>query len=225
MRVLKLSLTAALTVIVAVVVIACGGALGARIGGTISGLSSGNTVGLTLAINNTDMQTISVGYNSSDNTFEFDQTVESGQFYTVRVSTQPSGQFCQLANASGQIADNGSNVTNVEVTCQAGSTANIVLQASVAGLAQGAQLVLQDIVAGTLTITGTADSAAGKTITQNFPTSVSPNTLYSTIIKTQPTSPPFCDIKSGTESGTVTGSSTGTPPPFIGPQIICQRNQ
>ena len=78
------------------------------IGGTLSGLTSGT---VTLQDNGTDNLSL-----SKNGTFTFATPVASGSGYNVTVKTQPSGQFCTLANNAGVAT---ANVTNVQVTCAA----------------------------------------------------------------------------------------------------------
>lgn len=79
-----------------------------RVGGTISGLS-GTVV---LQDNAGDNLSRSVG-----GSFTFAASLPNGSTYSVTVLVQPAGQICSVANGSGRI--NGSNVTNVAVSCAA----------------------------------------------------------------------------------------------------------
>ncbi|MBI4082725.1 MAG: hypothetical protein HY423_08955 [Candidatus Lambdaproteobacteria bacterium] len=76
------------------------------VGGTVTGL----TGTLVLSLNGGNNATM-----TGDGTFTFGTTLSNGSTYTVAIVTQPSGQTCAVANASGTIA--GANVTNVAVTC------------------------------------------------------------------------------------------------------------
>lgn len=219
MRLLRLI---SLLVSAASIVAGCGGKVSGNIGGKVSGLASGNKVELALAVNGANVEKLSVAYNSTDNSFTFNQAVDTGETYNVTVSTQPTGQVCSPdAKGSGKIADGGGDVDDIQITCVTGSASTVPLTANVAGLAQGAQIVLQDIVAGTLTITGTAETAAGKTISGFFPFGLTIGQLYSVIIKTPPTFGPPC-FTDNSRTGTITGSATGTPSNPSPVAIVCQ---
>jgi len=181
---------------------ACGGNNGtATIGGTVSGLASGNSVGLT---NNTNGNTLIYTFTTSSNTFTFSQSVSAQSAYNVTITTQPTNQTCSITNGAGTVDAGGDDITNIEVICSSQSGTAVPLQASVVGLNDGAVLVLSDVSAGTLTFTGTA---AGGTITQNFPVSLLPGSVYNTTVKTQPTGE-TCTINS---TGTGTVPTTGSP--------------
>jgi YVTN family beta-propeller protein len=97
---------------------ACGGGGGSglapsptyTIGGTLSGLASGQQV--VLADNGADLLTL-----SANGAFTFMTPVTETGKYAVTVATQPPGQTCTVANASGSniMAD----VTTVVVVCAA----------------------------------------------------------------------------------------------------------
>ncbi|PRC93721.1 hypothetical protein [Solimicrobium silvestre] len=202
-------------VVASMVLAGCGGSINATIGGTVSGLLAGNSVGLT----NNGTDAITVVFNSSGTNFTFDQKVSSGSSYNVVVTTQPTGLTCTVVNGSGTVAYSGGNVTDVQVTCSSGGTAaNGVVSASITGLASGAQLILLDAVnnvpTDTLTVTGTAATAAGTALLQNFPTSLSVGSNYTVSVGTQPTGH-TCTVTSA--SGTI--SSTTAAPSAI---VTCQ---
>jgi hypothetical protein len=77
------------------------------IGGTVSGLASGGTV----ALQDNGGDNVSVTANGS---FTFPTALASGSAYSATVLSSPSGQACTVANGSGTI---GANVTNIAVTC------------------------------------------------------------------------------------------------------------
>ena len=206
MKFLKITLP---LLVVAAVVAGCGGAINATIGGTIAGLASGNSVGLT---NTSNGDVITYAFNSSSTNFTFDKSVASGSSYNVTVTTQPTNQICSVTNGNGTVDSSGDSVTNISVTCTAGTGTTVPLTASVVGLASGAQLVLTDVAAGTLTVTGTATTAGGGTLNQNFPTSLLPGAVYNTKITTQPTTGPTCAILNTSGSGTI--PATGNPTPI-----------
>ena len=82
-----------------------------NVGGTVTGLTG---TGLVLQNNSTDDRTV-----SSDGSFTFATAIAAGDPYNVSVQTQPSGQNCNVQNGSGTA---NANVTNVAVSCVAGST-------------------------------------------------------------------------------------------------------
>lgn len=121
-----------------IVLIACAIAAGCSGGGdkssgTISGnvqrLQQGNKLVL---VNGTDKLNI-----NSDGPFTFPTPVAANSSYAVAVDTQPSWQWCTVANGSGTVAANTS-VSNVMVTCAA-ARANVALLAgsSTMGAADG----------------------------------------------------------------------------------------
>jgi 6-phosphogluconolactonase (cycloisomerase 2 family) len=75
----------------------------------------------------------------SGSTFVFPAELASGQSYSVAVLTQPSGpsQTCKVSNGTGPV--DGSNVTNISVTC---TTNAYTVGGTVSGLT--GSLVLQD---------------------------------------------------------------------------------
>lgn len=78
------------------------------VGGTVSGLTAGS-----VTLVNNEMDSLSVPANG---TFRFALTADGGSAYSVELSTQPSGQVCTLAGASGVIAS--ADITSVAVTCK-----------------------------------------------------------------------------------------------------------
>jgi uncharacterized repeat protein (TIGR03803 family) len=81
------------------------------IGGTISGLSAG---GLVLG-NGTD--SLSVAANAS--TFTMPIALADGASFSVAVASTPAAIACSLQNGSGVVS--GSNVTNISISCSAGT--------------------------------------------------------------------------------------------------------
>jgi predicted SpoU family rRNA methylase len=94
------------------VAVSCAASSTFSIGGTVSGLNSGTSV--TLLDNGTDSLTV-----TANGTFTFKTKLASGAAYDVTVGTQPTGETCTVANGSGTVGS--SNVTNVAVSCSAGS--------------------------------------------------------------------------------------------------------
>jgi len=76
------------------------------IGGTVSGLSG------IVVLQNNGGDNLSL---SADGTFAFSTAVNDGAAYDVTVLSQPAGQTCTVADATGSVA--GADVTNVAVSC------------------------------------------------------------------------------------------------------------
>jgi len=76
------------------------------VGGTVSGLSG------TLVVQNNLADALGV---SANGPFVFATAIATGSAYAVSVLTQPAGQTCVVANASGTVS--GANVSNVAVSC------------------------------------------------------------------------------------------------------------
>ena len=111
----------------------CGGAaMDASIGGTLTGLASASTV----VLQDNGAANLSLTANGS---FEFATFLPTDASYTVTVLTQPVGQTCTVANASGTV-DATDNVTDVAVTCVTSAS----LVGTVSGLAAGTSVTLGD---------------------------------------------------------------------------------
>jgi uncharacterized lipoprotein NlpE involved in copper resistance len=78
-----------------------------RIAGTVTGLTG---QGMVLQDNGTDDLP-----RTADGAFIFMTPLANGSTYAVTIKTQPSGQSCTLANATGTVM--GADVTNVAVNC------------------------------------------------------------------------------------------------------------
>src|SRR6202051_2133733 len=103
--------------IAALCLAACGGGGGRprpaptyMIGGTLSGLPMGQQV--VLKDNGADSLTLSV-----DGAFTFKTAVAANGSYSASVATQPTGQACTVANATGTVAM--ADVTTITVVCAA----------------------------------------------------------------------------------------------------------
>ena len=83
-----------------------GGAVTYTVGGTVSGLTG------TVVLQNNGGDNLSI---SANGPFTFRTAIGYGTMYEITVLTQPMGQMCTVANASG--AYMGASVTNVMVTC------------------------------------------------------------------------------------------------------------
>lgn len=135
------------------------------IGGSIMGLSQSG-LSLTVAAGNT--VTVTAGATS----FTLPKPVASGTSYIVSVSSQPTGQTCQVSNASGTI---NAAVTNVQVSC---TLNNYPIGGTVTGLNAGG-LVLAN---GTATVSVPAGASAFV-----FPTKFQFGSAYAVSVQTQPT--------------------------------------
>ncbi len=165
-----------------------------KIGGTVSGLAG--TLGLSQ--NGVDSLTL-----TSNGAFTFALQIPSGGSYGVSVAAQPSGQTCSVANGTGTTT---SNVTSVAVTC----VANPTIGGSLAGLASGATVVLQDNGGDSLSVT--ANGAF------TFATPLVPGASYSVSVATQPAAE-LCTVSngSGTANSAVSNVAvTCMPTPSIG---------
>jgi 6-phosphogluconolactonase (cycloisomerase 2 family) len=154
------------------------------VGGSLSGLLSSNAVVLA----DSGGGTLTVATNGR---FTFGPLVTSGSTYAVTVVTQPAGQDCTLANASGTVA--GANITNVAITCAA---LPYTISANVVGILPNSTLVLENNGEDNLTVTGGG--------TYKFGTPVDSGTAYAVTIGTQP-SGQTCAVSNG--SGTVAAAA------------------
>ena len=107
---------------------ACGGGSSGTtlysVGGTVSGLPSGSQ--LTLVDNGVDTATI-----SANGSFQFAKALAQNSSYSVTVSSPPAGEVCTVANGTGSIT---SNVSNISVSC-ASSTSSYTIGGKVSSLA------------------------------------------------------------------------------------------
>lgn len=81
---------------------------------TVSGKVAGLKEPIELGLRSPSSELIERIPVSSNGTFEFTEPVKIGQTYAVEVSEQPAEGFCAIANASGTVR---TDVTDVEVTC------------------------------------------------------------------------------------------------------------
>jgi 6-phosphogluconolactonase (cycloisomerase 2 family) len=161
------------------VAITCG-AGAYTIGGSVSGLT-----GSGLVLQNNGGNNLPV----SGTSFTFSTPVATGSPYAVTVLSQPTGQFCAVANGSGTVAV--SNVTNVAVTCTTGS---YTLGGTITGLS-GAGLVLQNNGGSNLAVSGASFT---------FPVPIPTGTHYSVTVLSQPSNPTqACTVATGTGTGTM----------------------
>ena len=163
---------------------ACGGAGDASLGGTVSGLTTGT--GVTLQNNGANSLTV-----SSNGSFWFSNTLSAGSSYSVTVLTQPTASVCSVANGSGSIDSDGTDVSNVAVTCV--SNASIV--GTVTGLASGTSVVLAN---------GSVMLAIATDGTFAFPGVLAAGTVYNVTVSNQPVGQ-TCTVSNGV--GTVVANT------------------
>jgi N-acetylneuraminic acid mutarotase len=156
------------------------------IGGAVSGLSG---TGLTLQNNGGDNLAV-----SATGTFTFATPVSPGSTYNVTVLTQPTGQTCTVANATGTAS---ANVTNVQVTCT-----TIILTYTIGGTVSGLSgtgLVLQNNGGDNLSVSTNGSFT--------FATPINAGSTYNVTILTQPSNPTqTCAVTGG--SGTANANVT-----------------
>jgi hypothetical protein len=156
------------------------------VGGTVSGLAG---TGLVLQNNAGDDLVI-----SGNGSFTFGTPLDDGSGYSVSVLTQPTGpaQTCAVGNPSGTL--DGSNVTNVTITCV---TAGFTVGGTVSGL-DGTGLVLTNNGGDDLTITGNGAFTFG--------TPLSGGEGYAVAVSVQPSDlSQTCSVTNG--SGTVASAN------------------
>lgn len=161
------------------------------IGGTVSGLAG---TGLVLQDNGGNNLSI-----STNGTFTFAGTLNSGTAYSVTILTQPSNpvQTCVVTSGSGTAT---SNVTSVQVTCPPVYT----IGGTISGLT-GAGLVLQDNGGDNLSTLSNGSFT--------FPTPLQTGTAYTATVLTQPSNPQQNCVVSNA-SGTANANVTNI-------QVVC----
>ena len=153
------------------------------IGGTVSGLSG------TLVLQDNGGNNLTLNANG---TFAFSTPLATGQTYDVTINTQPVGETCTVANATGTVAT--SNVTNVTVTCAPNMYS---IGGTLSGLSTGASITLQDNGGNNLALTANGQFT--------FPQQLAYGSTYNVTILTQPQGE-TCTVSNG--SGTVTANVT-----------------
>ena len=149
---------------------------------TVSGL---NAAGLILQNNGGDP--LSISRNGSAN---FDTPIASGSAYDITVSSQPTGEVCSVANASGTVTD--ANVS-LAVDC----VPNLYsIGGSLSGLYAGRSLVVQNNGSNSTTLSANGSFA--------FSTPIASGSGYSVTVLTQPAGQ-TCSLTHG--SGTVSGAA------------------
>jgi hypothetical protein len=148
---------------------------------TVGGLVSGLT-GSGLVLTNNGVNDLAVTANGA---FTFSARIATGMPYAVAIATQPSGQTCTLANASGTVAS--SHISNVTVTCAGVSEpppppGSFTIGGSVSQLTASG-LVLHNNGGDALTVQAAATSFS-------FPVKVADGGAYQVTVATQPGSGP-----------------------------------
>lgn len=149
------------------------------VAGTVSGLI-GNVV-----LQNNGQNNLTI---TSNGTFVFSNLMNMGEDYAVSVLTQPDGQTCTVANATGTIG--GADVTNIAITC---ASSTYTVGGSVSGLS--GTVVLQNNNGDDLTV-----SSGIFTFTSHI-ANIGP---YSVKVLAQPMGQ-TCTVANG--SGTVAGAN------------------
>ena len=135
------------------------------VGGTIAGMNYDGVVTLT---NNSGDDLSIEGWRSS---FTFGSEIADHSPYDVEIKTQPEGQFCTVANGSGET--NGKNIDNVNITC---TPKSYTVGGTVSGLS--GSLVLNNNGGDPLTITSNG--------AYTFETSVKWYQRYAVTVGSQP---------------------------------------
>ena len=153
-----------------VLLAACGGGSDSAptytVGGTVAGLAAGAQV----VANNGGTDPLAISANGA---YTFANPVPSNGTYAVTITTQPTGQTCSVANASG--AGVTANVSNVNITC---SDISYAVGGTVSGLGSGQQVTLSNNgVAANVTADGSF----------TIPASAPYNGAYAVTVTTQPT--------------------------------------
>jgi hypothetical protein len=177
-----LSITALIS---SLLLMACGGG-DATVGGTVSGLPTGTSV----VLQNNGGDNLSVSANGS---FTFAKSLAKSAAYAVTVLTQPVGATCTVANGSGTVDANGTDVGNVAVTCASSAS----LTGTVTGLAAGAFVTLSN-AGNVLPVTANGPFA--------FPGIIANGTAYNVTVSANPANQ-TCTVTAGTgniETGTAT---------------------
>jgi hypothetical protein len=163
---------------------------------TISGLTAS---GLVLQNNGGG----SVAVASGATTAPIATGVSSGTTYAVTVQTQPAGQLCAVANGSGTVS---ANVSNIAVTCVTISTTTYTMGGTITGL-NGTGLALR--LNGQTGMTFNFSPAAGA-VSFGFSAGLQTGTAYTVSIVTQPSTPTQLCFFSNGQSGTIATANVST---------------
>lgn len=155
------------------------------IGGSVAGLTG---TGLVLQNNGGDDLPV-----TASGSFTFVTPVDDGLTYAATVLTQPSspGQVCTIANASGTVS---ANVTNINVTC---ATNTFTIGGTISGILGGESATLQNNAGDDLVI-----SADGGFV---FSTPIADGAGYAVTAPAAPATAGSCTVTNGT--GTVSNAN------------------
>ena len=159
------------------------------VAGTVTGLGAGDTVVLENNGGNSDPVSV-------NGTFAFTTPLTAGSTYTVTVASNPASpvpQICTVTKGAGTIT---ANVSNVLVTC---ATSGLTVGGTLAGLAAGDSVVLQDNAGDNLPLTANG--------TFQFATPVAFGQPYAVTVLTNPGSPVLqaCSVTAG--NGTIASTN------------------
>ena len=157
---------------------------------TISGIVTG-LAGEQLTLDNNGADPVAI---TADGGFTFTTPVAYGGSYAVTVATQPVGEVCTVANGSGTGVT--ADISTVRIVC---SSLRYTIGGSVAGLAGGAQVTLDDNGANPVSVT-----ANGSFV---FRTPVAYGGSYAVTVGTQPTGQ-VCTVSNATGAGVTASVST-----------------
>lgn len=196
MKLLTNTFNLALLSCAGLIVVACGGTVEAELGGSVTGLSGG-TVVLT---NTNNGDTVSV---SSNTTFTFPTKLAADARYNV-IALSPAGQDCSnITNGSGTISSSGGDVSNIQVSCKAGSNVPVPICVTTIGLLSPnfVVLVLNNFTSHPLTV------PANQTQALCFNDQLTPGTTYFISVIGQPAQTCTAMYSGGATAGAV--PSTG----------------
>jgi hypothetical protein len=152
---------------------------------TVAGLSAGKEIILTDGTNNLTATTNTI--------YTFSTKLPNASPYQISITTQPIGQTCVIAYASGNI--DSSNVTTALVNCIDNPAPTYSIGLSISGLDAGKNLTVTN---GIENITATINTS------YTFPTQVGSNSNYSITVLNHPNGQ-FCRAYNAT--GTVNNSN------------------
>jgi hypothetical protein len=124
--------------------------------------------------------------------FSFSTAVPGNGTYHVTIVTQPHAQVCTVFNGSGSAV--AANVSNVTITCLNSSHS---LSGRLSGLASGAEVVLVNNAADTLTLTDNGTF---------FFLPIGTNSSYSITVQAQPANQ-ICTVSNGSGAGVIANVS------------------
>lgn len=160
------------------------------IGGTVTGLTTGKFV--TLEDNLASPLKVSL-----NGKFTFATKLPAKAKYSVKVSVQPVGETCTVADGAGSVV--AANITNVAVSCKANTVATYSIGGNVTGLTTGAKVILLNNSTNALTVSANASFA--------FTTRLATGKTFDVTVGTQPAGE-TCTVTKGT--GTVAAANITT---------------